>query len=278
MLGIAEELIAQYLPGLNSPPPSPVIRLLRKMDHCFASMVAGRDLSPGGQPLPGLRAGRFMTVTEMVRLKGIVSRSRVSVIRTFDSLCNGGSGGEVTPKSSIIDVAGTEDVDIASGSDSGELMDVDSDYAHTINGIDVHNDEEIDGLYHPDQAACANASQLAAASNTTELPLSSSRGSSLVQDRRSSTPPGLTPDMSQTEDEESSELEPEDDILFGADPKPLGDYDREHSSSPVPPDLDLSRGPEQFREADNDEEWLDIDTEVGMIYVKTMYQLNRRFS
>jgi len=78
-LNIASEMNT-WLPAF---PPSPkaTFSILKKLDHCFASLLAGQDLD-SKEPLPGfengLRGG--MSRTHMVRCKSIVQDTRVVII------------------------------------------------------------------------------------------------------------------------------------------------------------------------------------------------------
>lgn len=61
-----------------APAPQPTFALLRKLDHCFASLLAGRD-ARSGAPLPGFGGGgpaRGMTRTDMVRCKSLAKETR----------------------------------------------------------------------------------------------------------------------------------------------------------------------------------------------------------
>lgn len=67
-------------------PPSPVatFSLLRKLDHCFASLLSGQDLVTK-EALPGfengLRGG--MSRTDMVRCRSTVGQTRVLVVNVM---------------------------------------------------------------------------------------------------------------------------------------------------------------------------------------------------
>ncbi|KAI0880636.1 uncharacterized protein GGS22DRAFT_174404 [Annulohypoxylon maeteangense] len=67
-----------YLPSF--PPSSrPTFALLKKLDHCFASLIIGRDLK-SGDPLPGFQGhGRGFTRTDMVRCKSLTDETRMLV-------------------------------------------------------------------------------------------------------------------------------------------------------------------------------------------------------
>ncbi|KAI9735409.1 MAG: hypothetical protein M1818_006415 [Claussenomyces sp. TS43310] len=63
------------------PSPAPTFALLRKLDHAFASLLYGEDVSTG-EPLPGLDAGgnSGMSRTDMVRCKSLVQSTRVQIV------------------------------------------------------------------------------------------------------------------------------------------------------------------------------------------------------
>ncbi|KUI61372.1 hypothetical protein VP1G_08528 [Cytospora mali] len=62
------------------PQPEPLFSLLRKLDYCFASLLAGQDIDTK-ETLPGFENGvrGVMTKTDMVRCKSIVEQTRVVV-------------------------------------------------------------------------------------------------------------------------------------------------------------------------------------------------------
>ncbi|KAH6962289.1 hypothetical protein BKA56DRAFT_679798 [Ilyonectria sp. MPI-CAGE-AT-0026] len=81
-------LASDFTQYVRSFPPSPKasFALLRKLDHCFASLLCGQDLNthetlPGFQN--GLRAG--MTITDMVRCRSLVEQSRVLMVEVMSS-------------------------------------------------------------------------------------------------------------------------------------------------------------------------------------------------
>lgn len=79
LLRIASDF-TQYV---RSFPPSPKasFAFLKKLDHCFASLLSGQDIVTQ-ETLPGfengLRAG--MTTTDMVRCRSLVEQSRVLMV------------------------------------------------------------------------------------------------------------------------------------------------------------------------------------------------------
>ncbi|KAI5458876.1 hypothetical protein BGZ63DRAFT_361369 [Mariannaea sp. PMI_226] len=84
LLRIASDF-TQYV---RSFPPSPKasFALLRKLDHCFASLLRGQDLV-SDETLPGfengLRGG--MTTTDMVRCRSLVEQSRILMVEVMSS-------------------------------------------------------------------------------------------------------------------------------------------------------------------------------------------------
>ncbi|KAK7739190.1 hypothetical protein SLS53_005827 [Cytospora paraplurivora] len=78
LLNIANELTewATKFP----PQPERLFPLLRKLDHCFASLLAGQDAETR-ETLPGFENGArgVITRTDMVRCKSIVEQTRVVV-------------------------------------------------------------------------------------------------------------------------------------------------------------------------------------------------------
>lgn len=79
LLNIANELNT----WLSSFPPSPVatFSVLRKLDHCFASLLSGQDIETR-EPLPGFENGprSGMSGTDMVRCKSTIEATRVLVV------------------------------------------------------------------------------------------------------------------------------------------------------------------------------------------------------
>ncbi len=75
-------ITTNFLPAFP-PVPRTMFRLLRKLDFAFASLLQGRDVDTGDS-LPGFEngAGRVST-TEKVRMKGLVERTRVTVVEVM---------------------------------------------------------------------------------------------------------------------------------------------------------------------------------------------------
>lgn len=80
LLTIANDY-TQYLSALP-PSQAPALAVLRRLDHCFASLLCGKDVDTQ-EPLPGFEGGlsEGMSVTEMVRLKSIVERAKVAATK-----------------------------------------------------------------------------------------------------------------------------------------------------------------------------------------------------
>lgn len=71
--------MSTYLPSFAFS-PWPTFSLLRKLDLAFSSLLQGRNLETG-DALPGLEGGRGkVSTTEKVRMRGLVSRTRVAVV------------------------------------------------------------------------------------------------------------------------------------------------------------------------------------------------------
>lgn len=77
-------LTAEFLPQFHSNARSTqaTFKLLAKLDYAFSSLLAARDAS-SGELLPGFETGRSVATTDKVRLKGIVDRTRLTVVRVL---------------------------------------------------------------------------------------------------------------------------------------------------------------------------------------------------
>ena len=84
-------------------------KLLAKLDYAFSSLLASRDAA-SGELLPGFEAGRAVATTDKVRLKGIVDRTRLTVVRVL-------SGESVVGEE---DEAGDGDADVMETDVEGE--------------------------------------------------------------------------------------------------------------------------------------------------------------
>ena len=76
-------------------PPSPdhIFPLLRKLDHCFASLLSGEDIVTH-EPLPGfdngLRVG--MSTTDMIRCRSTALDARTVIMAVLGRMEQGGQG------------------------------------------------------------------------------------------------------------------------------------------------------------------------------------------
>lgn len=74
----------QYLPSFP-PAPRATFALLRKLDHAFASLLAGQD-SLTGEALAVLMDGRAaLSRTDMVRCKALVETTRVVIVSVMSN-------------------------------------------------------------------------------------------------------------------------------------------------------------------------------------------------
>lgn len=71
--------LSSYLPSFTFS-PRPTFHLLQKLDLVFSSLLHGRNVETG-DTLPGFEGGRAkLSTTEKVRLRGLVERTRVTVV------------------------------------------------------------------------------------------------------------------------------------------------------------------------------------------------------
>jgi hypothetical protein len=77
-------LTAEFLPLFPTSERSAqaTFRILSKLDEAFSLLLTGLD-SATGEPLPGFDNGRSISTTDKVRLKGIVDRTRLTVVRVM---------------------------------------------------------------------------------------------------------------------------------------------------------------------------------------------------
>ncbi|KAF3002666.1 hypothetical protein E8E13_009615 [Curvularia kusanoi] len=77
-------LTAEFLPFFPNTTRSTQssFKLLAKFDYAFSSLLSGHD-SASGSVLPGFEQGRRVATTDKVRLKGIVDRTRLTVVKAL---------------------------------------------------------------------------------------------------------------------------------------------------------------------------------------------------
>ena len=109
---------------------------MRKLDTAFASLLQGSSIETN-QPLPGFESGYGPTsMTEKVRLRGIVERTRVLIVEVA------GKSGSVTEASLTDDFAMTEEDDEVSETgldDSHDTweMEIARVYQHTLTRLNT---------------------------------------------------------------------------------------------------------------------------------------------
>lgn len=76
--------VMEYLPAFP-PARTSTLRLVRKVDFCLASLVAGKDVE-SEEVLPGFEevGQRWLSRTDVVRLKGILDGTRVVLFDVFE--------------------------------------------------------------------------------------------------------------------------------------------------------------------------------------------------
>ncbi|EFY91580.1 hypothetical protein J3458_014472 [Metarhizium acridum] len=122
------KLASDFTQYVRSFPPSPraTFELLRKLDHCFASLLRGQDMETN-ETLPGfengLRSG--MTTTDMVRCRSLVEQTRVLIVEILSS-------GEVDDEDEDedTDMDGDESAAEASGNQTPTPWDIDEERLH----------------------------------------------------------------------------------------------------------------------------------------------------
>jgi hypothetical protein len=80
-----------------------IFKLLSKLDYAFSSLLTGHDAATG-ELLPGFDKGRTLSTTDKVRLKGIVDRTRLTVVRVM-------SGESVADEDEDMDATADTDMD-----------------------------------------------------------------------------------------------------------------------------------------------------------------------
>lgn len=117
------------------PAPVPTFRLLKKLDHAFASLLRGEDIV-SGETLPGFENGRKagMSKTDMVRCKSLVEATRVQVVEVMSKepdvireVGDDETGTETDASAMSVDAASAWDDE-----DEGHNMDVARVYEATI--------------------------------------------------------------------------------------------------------------------------------------------------
>ncbi|CAO2658041.1 Nn.00g073010.m01.CDS01 [Neocucurbitaria sp. VM-36] len=140
-------LTVEYLPLFAASTHSAQVtfRLLSKLDYAFTSLLIGNDTATG-ESLPGFESGRRVSTTEKVRLKGIVDRTRLTVVRVMSGESEVGDEGDVggrmdndpnddgepDGRNSTVTFEGFEDNGEDEGDDDWEERNIASVYEKTI--------------------------------------------------------------------------------------------------------------------------------------------------
>ncbi|KAK5114002.1 hypothetical protein LTR62_003125 [Meristemomyces frigidus] len=74
-------LLSSVISGMP-PAPKSLFQCLGKLDHCFASLIQGRDIETD-QQLPSFFGQKVMSDTEKVRIRSLVERTRVAIVEAF---------------------------------------------------------------------------------------------------------------------------------------------------------------------------------------------------
>ncbi|EJT72873.1 hypothetical protein GGTG_09725 [Gaeumannomyces tritici R3-111a-1] len=151
LLNIANDL-TDWLESLK-PDLAPTFSALHKLDHFFASLVAGRDVLTG-EVLPGFEYGPAMSRTDMVRCRSLAEQTRVQMVnvmrRASDPEEEGEEEGEGEGGTTSVDDAETTDGDttmddgdgkkswkeiLSEEDDDDDQMDVGRVYEKTLVGL-----------------------------------------------------------------------------------------------------------------------------------------------
>lgn len=177
-------LAGDFTEYVNKFPPSSKasFELLHKLDHCFSSLLEGRDID-SGDFLPGfengMRAG--LTTTDMVRCRSLVELTRnlmVEVLSKAPEDLDLDEGEDETETETETDATDTND----SSTRASWMVDTDDDdqlhldaariYENTIGRLNDRLGDPLDTRQATDDQACAKAAMEGAA----ELDLSSAAG------------------------------------------------------------------------------------------------------
>ncbi|OTA70752.1 hypothetical protein K449DRAFT_460506 [Hypoxylon sp. EC38] len=155
-----------YLPSFP-PSPRPTFALLKKLDHCFASLLIGRDIK-SGEPLPGLQNnGRGFTKTDMVRCKSLTDETRMLVATVMSDEPDvgnfvGNDDSEVArqPTRRNISVSISTGLIQSPGLDVGHDSDGDGDNIKSEDVLDFEEDSDSSNGGIPDHAGVKRKSEV----------------------------------------------------------------------------------------------------------------------
>ena len=127
------KLGSDFTQYVRSFPPSPkaTFAILRKLDHCFASLLSGKDFATN-ETLPGfengLRGG--MSTTDMVRCRSLVEQTRVLMVEVMSQGVEEDDEEEID--SNMDDDNGLGDWDLSDEEEERMHLDVARIYENTI--------------------------------------------------------------------------------------------------------------------------------------------------
>ncbi|KFG84919.1 meiotic recombination protein DMC1 [Metarhizium anisopliae] len=127
------KVASDFTQYVRSFPPSPraTFELLRKLDHCFASLLRGQDMDTN-ETLPGfengLRAG--MTTTDMVRCRSLVEQTRVLIVEVLSSGDVDDEDDEEEEEDTDMDMDGGESAAEAGGNRTPTPWDIEEERLH----------------------------------------------------------------------------------------------------------------------------------------------------
>ncbi|KAK2034061.1 meiotic recombination protein DMC1 [Colletotrichum zoysiae] len=133
-------IASDFTQWIDAFPPSPkaTFSILKKLDHCFASLLTGRDIETN-DTLPGfengMRAG--MSTTDMVRCRSSVEQTRLVIVEVLSKEPDEDDETEETESETDVTIGNdTENDDVVDpiwdGDDDGFYLDAARVYEHTI--------------------------------------------------------------------------------------------------------------------------------------------------
>ncbi|KAK1983141.1 meiotic recombination protein DMC1 [Colletotrichum cereale] len=155
-------IASDFTQWIDAFPPSPkaTFSILKKLDHCFASILTGRDIEtkdalPGFEN--GMRAG--MSTTDMVRCRSSVEQTRLVIVEVLSKEPDEDSDTEETKSETDVtmgnDTENDDTVDpVWDGDDDGFYMDAARVYEHTI----VQLGERLGDVFGPAVPGASNNS------------------------------------------------------------------------------------------------------------------------
>ncbi|KAK2043214.1 meiotic recombination protein DMC1 [Colletotrichum somersetense] len=153
-------IASDFTQWIDAFPPSPkaTFSILKKLDHCFASLLTGRDIETN-DTLPGfengMRAG--MSTTDMVRCRSSVEQTRLVIVKVLSKEPDEVDETEETESETDVTIGNdTENDDVVDptwdGDDDGFYLDAARVYEHTI----VQLGERLGDIFGPAVPGASN--------------------------------------------------------------------------------------------------------------------------